>query len=146
MHLRKVPYTPTRQYRHLTGVILHDNLLDVSRAIEYYQTSDGECPAMDFIDSLSPKERKKVFWVLRLIERLDMVPAEYFKKLTDSQEIWEARIRTSTNTYRLFSFFFLGSTVVFTHGYKKKSQKIDPKEIRRAERYRRDYLERHGRA
>ncbi len=58
----------------------------MSRTLVYYETELGKCPAMEFIDSLPCKERKKVFWVLRLIERLDLVPVEYFKKLSNTEE------------------------------------------------------------
>jgi len=106
------------------------------------RTSDGRCPVEDFLESLPPKDQQKVFWVLKLIEDLDRVPAEYFKKLKDTEEIWECRIRRGSNAYRVFSFFIRGDVLVLTHGYSKKSQKTDPRQIRRAESYRRDYLSR----
>jgi phage-related protein len=118
----------------------------MSRTVDYYTTADGHCPAKEFIDSLLPKERRKVFWVLQLLERLDRVPVEYFKKLVDSREIWEVRIQAGGNAYRIFSFFFQGNTVVLANGYSKKTQKTDSGEIARAERIREDYLRRHGRA
>jgi hypothetical protein len=38
------------------------------------------------VTSLSTKEAKKVFWVLKLIADLPSVPAEYFKKLQNTDE------------------------------------------------------------
>ena len=35
-----------------------------------------------------------------------------------------------------------GDTLILTHGYSKKSQKTDAKQIKRAENYRQDYLAR----
>jgi len=81
-----------------------------------------------------------VLWVLKLVEDLDRVPTEYFKKLHDTEEIWECRIRSGSNAYRVFGFFFRGDTLVLTHGYSKKSRKTGPRQIRKAENYRRDYL------
>jgi len=89
------------------------------------------------------KEAQKVLWVFRLIERIDRVPVKYLKKLAGSDDIWECRVLTRLGTYRIFSFFFRGDRLVVTHGYSKKTQKTDPREIRRAERYRLDYLRRH---
>ena len=114
----------------------------VARRIEYYRTRAGACPVEDFLDSLSPLEERKALWVLRLIEDLDRIPREYLKKLHDTEEIWECRIRSGSNAYRIFGFFFQGNTLVLTHGYNKKSQKADPRQLRRAENYRRDYLSR----
>lgn len=112
----------------------------MGRTIEFYQTRDGKCPVEEFLDSLSPKEAQKVLWMLRLIEELDVVPSQYLKKLMGTDEIWEYRIRIGSNAYRIFSFFFEGNIIVLTHGYSKKSQKTDPKQIKRAELYRKDFL------
>lgn len=117
----------------------------MSRIVDYYMTPDGHCPAKEFINSLLPKERRKIMWVLQLLERLDYVPVEYFKKLTGTQEIWEVRIQTTGNAYRIFSFFFQGNTVVLANAYSKKTRKTDAAEIARAERIREDYLLRHRR-
>ena len=114
----------------------------MSRKIIFYRTKDGKCPVEEFLDSLQAKEAQKVLWVLRLIEELDRIPSHYFKKLTDTEEIWECRITIKSNTYRVFSFFLEGDTVVLTHGYSKKSRKTDKRQIRQAETYRRDCLSR----
>lgn len=96
----------------------------------------------EFLESLSAREQQKVLWVLKLIEDLDRVPKEYFKKLVNTEDIWECRVRIGSNAYRVFSFFFRGETLVLTHGYSKKSQKTDPRQIRKAKDYRRDFLSR----
>ena len=112
----------------------------MGRNIVFYRTETGKCPVEEFLNSLPPKETQKVAWVLRLIQELNKVPSQFFKKLTDSEEIWECRIQIRSKAYRIFSFFFDGDTLVLTHGYSKKSQRTDVKQIKRAEKYRRDYL------
>ena len=89
-----------------------------------------------------PKQAQKVLWVFRLIERIDRIPANYFKKLAGTANIWECRIPTQRGNYRFFGFFVKGNKLILTHGYLKKTSKIDPREIRRAENYMRDYLNR----
>ena len=116
----------------------------MARNIVFYRTESGKCPVEEFLDSLPPKEAQKVAWVFRVIQELDKVPSQFFKKLKGSEEIWECRIQIHSKAYRIFSFFFDGDTLVLTHGYSKKSQKIDVKQIKRAERYRRDYLAQKG--
>jgi len=49
-----------------------------------------------------PKAAQKVTWVLKLIEETQIVPKEYFKKLTP-YDIWEVRISFSGNKYRILS-------------------------------------------
>ena len=114
----------------------------MGRNIIFYRTESGKCPVEEFLESLRPKEAQKVSWVLRLIQELDKVPSQYFKKLTGSEEIWECRVQIQSKAYRIFSFFLDGDTLILTHGYSKKSQKTDAKQIKRAENYRRDYLAR----
>ena len=117
----------------------------MGRTVVFYKTSNGKCPVRDFLDSLSAKTAQKITWVLSLIEDLDILPASYFKKLAGSDEIWECRIQFGSNAYRIFCFFEGNSVVVLTHGLVKKTQKTPDREIKRAEVFRKDYLERRAR-
>lgn len=112
------------------------------RTVQFYRTSGGKCPVQDFLDSLPTKAAQKVTWVLRLLEDLDIVPASYFKKLINTEEIWECRMQMGSNAYRVLCFFDGNAVVILTHGFAKKSQKTPKQEIERAEAYRRDYLKR----
>lgn len=118
----------------------------MSRTVEFYRTADGKCPMEDFLDSLTGKHAQKVTYTMRLLEDLDILPKTHFKKLKGTEDIWECRTRQGGTIYRVFSFFHTGSKVVLTHGYQKKSSRTDPRQIRRAESYRRDYLSRHPNA
>ena len=115
----------------------------MTRNIEFYRTKHRRCPVEDFLRTLAPKESQKILWVFRLIERIDRVASNYFKKLIGTANIWECRIPTQKGTYRFFGFFVQGIKLILTHGYSKKTQKTDPREIRRAEKYKQDYLNRH---
>lgn len=114
----------------------------MSRTVEFYRAEDGKCPVEEFVEGLKGQDVQKILWVFRLIGRIDRVPIQYLKKLTGTDEIWECRVRTSSGAYRFFSFFIRGGNLVVTHGYSKKTNKTNPREIRKAERYRQDYLTR----
>jgi phage-related protein len=114
----------------------------MSRTVTFFKTSSGKCPVQDFLDSLPGKVAQKVVWVLRLLEDLDIIPITYFKKLSGTEDIWECRIQFGSDIYRVFCFFDSHSTVVLTHGFKKKSMKTPRLEIQRAESYKRDYFNR----
>lgn len=77
-----------------------------------------------------------------LLEDLDDVPSTFFKKLVGTNEIWECRIQLGSNSFRIFCFFIKNASVVLTHGFVKKSQKIPKREINKAEAYRKDFLKR----
>lgn len=76
-----------------------------------------------FYESLTPKVQKKVLWTLRVIEDLERIPDTYFKHLKNSDGIYEIRVSSGGDIYRIFCFFDQGNVVVVGHGFKKKTQK-----------------------
>ncbi len=112
------------------------------RIVKFYKTIDGHCPVQEFIESLSGKVAQKVTWTLSLLEELESLPSTYFKKLADTDGIWEVRISLGSDSYRIFCFFAGNSVVILTHGLVKKTQKTPPGEIDRAESYKQDFLSR----
>lgn len=70
---------------------------------------------------------------------MEIIPKKFFKHIEDG--IYEIRIKSGSNIYRLFSFFDEGKLVILLHGFTKKSQKLPRKEIDRALRLRREYYE-----
>ena len=114
------------------------------KQIKFYRTQSGKSPVEEFLDSLKPKHAKKVTWTLRLIEDMDQVPVQYFKKLKNTDDIWEVRARIGSHSFRLLGFITGDEFVVFTNGFKKKSQKTPKQEIELAEQRKSDYLARNG--
>jgi phage-related protein len=112
------------------------------REIIFYRTESGACPIEEFLDSLSGKQAQKVAWVLRLIEELEPVPKQYFKKLIGTQDIWEVRVQVGSDAIQLLGFLFGSRFLVLTNAFAKKTRKVPPKEIALAEQRRRDYLKR----
>ena len=112
------------------------------REIAFYRTESGECPIEEFLDSLASQQALKVSWVLQLIEELDVVPVQYFKKLVNTDGIWEVRVPSGGNIFRLLGFLERGNVVILTHGFQKKTQKTPKKEIKLAENRKKDYLNR----
>jgi len=114
------------------------------RQIIFYKTQSGKSPVADFLDSLNAKQAKKVTWVLHLIENSKRVPKEYFKKLSGTSGIWEIRVQSGSNIFRLLGFIDNGRFVVLTNGFQKKSQKTPKNEIQIAEQRKSDFLLRKG--
>jgi phage-related protein len=84
--------------------------------------------------------------VLRLIEEMDMVPRQYFKKLVDSEDIWEIRVQSGNLTFRLLGFFEGGALFILTNGFAKKTQKTPPQEIALALRRKEEHLARRNKS
>ena len=113
----------------------------MKRIIEFYRTEDNSCPIEDFFDSLNDKVMSKILATLKYIEDYEIIPIKYFKKLKNT-DIYEVRIMVGNNIYRLLCFFHKNSIIVLTNGFQKKTQKTPMNEIKRAEKYKIDYLRR----
>jgi phage-related protein len=112
------------------------------RRIIFFQTSAGRSPVQEFLDSLDRKQAEKVLWVLKLIQELGRVPGSYFKKLVNTNGIWEARVTIGGNIFRLLGFMMENSLVILTNGFQKKTQETPRSEIELAEARRIEYLQR----
>jgi phage-related protein len=111
------------------------------RSVQLYRSSSGQTPIHDFFQTLPSKAMQKVAWTLELVEQLEYVPREYFKKLHGTEELWEVRVEAGSLAIRLLSFFDEGNVVVVANGFLKKSEKVPRHEIERAEQRRRDYFQ-----
>lgn len=112
------------------------------KTIHFYRSASGVYPVEDFLDSLSVEQARKVTWVLRLIEDLEVIPVQYFKKLVNTDDLWEIRVQVGSNTFRLLGFLEGNQVVILNHAFQKKTQKTPKKEIEIAEARKRDYLSR----
>jgi len=121
---------------------MYVNIVDMGREVQFYRTRAGRCPVEEFLDSLSGKQAQKVAWVLSVIEELDRVPARYFKKLVDTDQLWEARVSVGRDTFRFLGFFDGANVVILAHGFQKKTQKTPKQMIYLAEERKKDYLQR----
>lgn len=97
--------------------------------------------AIDFIDSLDLKARKKIYY--NIDKAKDVNDPKLFKKLTN--EIWEFRTKYGGLQYRLFAFWDKTNTtetlVISTHGIVKKVNKVPQKEIEKALKIRTEYFD-----
>jgi phage-related protein len=112
------------------------------KRIEFYKTVQGASPVEEFLDTLDDSQVKKVLWVLKLVREQNPVPASYFCKMVNTDDIWEVRVQFGGNIFRLLGFFDGSNLIILTHGFQKKTQKTPKQEIKLAESRKRDYLSR----
>ena len=77
-----------------------------------------------------------------MVERFDIVPQQYFKKLVGTGDLWEIRVQMGGNSYRLLGFFDGAILLILTSGFSKKQQKTPAREIQTAHQRRIDYMQR----
>ena len=94
-----------------------------------------------FFKTQPKKVKKKILWTLRLITELERIPEIYFKKINGSNGLYEIRVQTGNNIYRIFCFFDRDNLVVVGNGFQKKSQRTPKSQIEKAEQIKREYEE-----
>ncbi|PLX48313.1 MAG: hypothetical protein C0613_11110 [Desulfobulbaceae bacterium] len=110
--------------------------------ITFYKKANGKSPVEEFLDSLTAKQAQKVVWTLQIIEELPKVPTTYLKKLVNTDDIWEVRVKSGNDTFRLLGFFDGPRLIVLNHAFQKKTQKTPKQAIKLAEERKRDYFKR----
>ena len=99
-------------------------------------------PGRGVLESINSKQAQKVTWVLKAIEELPSVPTRYFKKLVNTDDIWEVRIIFGSDIFRILGFFDGAQLVVLNHAFQKKTQKTPRQAIKIAEQRKKDYFKR----
>jgi len=92
-----------------------------------------------FFDTQSKKVKSKIVWTFDLIEDLQRVPETYLKHLENTDGLYEIRVQSGSDIYRIFCFFDKGQLVVLANGFQKKTQKTPKKEIELALKIKADY-------
>jgi len=95
----------------------------------------------DFYNKLDHRVQVKFDWTISLIERTKIVPKKYFKYLAGTDGIWEIRVSSGGNIFRVFCFFDRGYIIILLHGFQKKTQKTPRMEIKKAEMLKKKYYE-----
>jgi len=112
------------------------------KRIDFYKTEKGISPVEKFLDTLIDKQVQKILWVLKLIQELDRIPVQYFKKLVNTDDVWEVRVTIAGNIFRILCFFDDKELIILTNSFQKKTQKTPRQEIKIAEQRKKNYLKR----
>ena len=92
-----------------------------------------------FLNEQSPKVQAKILQILRVIERLEVIPGNYLKSIKGSDGLFEIRVSFGSDIFRVFCFFDEGKIIVLLSGFKKKSKKTPKKEIEKAKALMKQY-------
>jgi phage-related protein len=95
----------------------------------------------EFFRAQDKKVQGKILWTLKVIEQLERIPHTYLKHMEGTDGLYEIRVQSGSDIFRIFCFFDKGNLVVLCHGFQKKSQQTPRKEIERALRIKQEYHE-----
>ncbi|NDV14759.1 type II toxin-antitoxin system RelE/ParE family toxin [Muricauda sp. TY007] len=95
---------------------------------------------VDFYKAQEDKVQEKIEYVLDLVRFERQVPKKFFKALENTNGIYEVRVITTYKSIRILCFFDDGNLVVLANCFVKKTQKTPRKEIKLAEKLKKEYL------
>jgi phage-related protein len=95
----------------------------------------------DFYYAQRPAVQDKIDWIIGLVRTLRMVPEKFFKHLEGTSGLYEIRIKSGSDIFRILCFFDEGNLIILLNGFQKKSSKTPGNEIEKAERLRKKYYE-----
>ncbi len=99
---------------------------------------------LDFFNDQTDKVKDKIEYVLELIRNIQRVPETYLKHLEGTDGLFEVRVQSGNNIFRILCFFDNGNLVVLMNGFQKKTQKTPKNEIELAKRIKYEYFEEKG--
>lgn len=98
--------------------------------------------ARDFLKALEKDTRQEFGASIRKLQNGETV--QNFKKLVNTDGIYEFSVFAPNHTYRLLAFWdtrgAVETLIVCTHGLDKKTQKTSPQEIKKAEQMKRKHF------
>ncbi len=95
---------------------------------------------VEFYKSQENKVQEKIEYILDMIRFEKQVPKKFFKALENTEGIYEVRVVTTFKSIRILCFFDDGNLVVLANCFVKKTQKTPRKEIKFAEKLKKEYL------
>lgn len=93
----------------------------------------------DFLNTQATNVKKKIIWTLELIEDLEKVPETYLKHITGTEGLYEIRVSSGTNTFRIFCFFSGNKLIILMNAFQKKTQKTSKSGIQKALKIKEEY-------
>jgi len=95
----------------------------------------------EFYNKQTKKVQDRILWTIRLFRDIQFVPEKYLKHLEGTDGIYEIRVSSGNNIFRIFCFFDEGQLVILLNGFQKKTQKTPAEEIERAKKLKKQYYE-----
>jgi len=92
-----------------------------------------------FYDKQRQKVKDKILWTFRIIETIQQVPEDYLKHIENTDGLYEIRVKTGSDIFRIFCFFDKGKLVILANGFQKKTQKTPKQEIEKALKIKKEY-------
>ena len=111
--------------------------------VVFYEKTNGRKPVEEFLETLNAKVEAKVIGLLNLLAKEGNELREPYSKPIGN-DIYELRYQNKQQPARVLYFFYLDNKIVVTNGFIKKTKKTPRREINKAMKHMKDYIERHN--
>ncbi|WP_439582799.1 type II toxin-antitoxin system RelE/ParE family toxin [Dyadobacter bucti] len=95
----------------------------------------------NFYNAQTKPVQEKIDWVVGLVRSLKIIPEKFFKHIEGTDGLYEIRVKVNSDIFRIFCFFDKGNLIILLSGFQKKTRKTPQKEIKLAERLKKQYYE-----
>ena len=83
----------------------------------------------------------RILWTIRLVRDIQFVPETYLKHMAGIDGLYEIRVSSGNNIFRIFCFFDEGQLIILLNGFQKKTLKTPHSEIGSAKKLKTKYYE-----
>jgi phage-related protein len=113
----------------------------------FYEDAAGRSPVRDYLRKLTPEQRKKIGWTIRLLEQNGITLAmPYSRPLVNTDGLRELRTTLSGNIFRCIYFPWTARRLVILHAFPKKTEQTRQSDIDLALQRRVDWMARNKEA
>ena len=94
----------------------------------------------EFYIAQSTKVQEKIEFVFKVVRTVDNVPEKFLKHLSGTDGLYEIRVESESNIFRIFCCFDKGNLVVLFNAFQKKTQKTPNQELVMAKKLQKEYF------
>jgi hypothetical protein len=77
----------------------------------------------EFLAKQRQKVKDKIIWTFKLIEEVQQVPETYLKHLEGTAGLFEIRVQSGNDIFRIFCFFDEGKLILLANDFKKRHKR-----------------------
>lgn len=107
--------------------------------IIFFKRNNGQKPALEYLEKAAEKDRIKILTFIENLSIYDEFRREPFSRHL-SGKLRELKIDFGGNKHRMIYFFTIGKIIILLHAFSKKTNRTPAKEIVKAEKYMREFL------
>jgi len=96
---------------------------------------------IEFYQNQEEKVKNKIQCVFELLKQVEIVPEKFLKHVEGTDGLYEVRVEYQSNIYRIFCCFDDDELIVLFNGFQKKTQKSQKKEIEKAKKLMKAYIQ-----